>query len=108
MNEVTRLLNAAEAGDGLAAEKLIPLAYEELSPNRRKQAGQGTRRPHAPTHRSGPRGMDSSGGVPRQKKLHCGTAGAIFSPLPPRAMRRIPHRKCPPQVERQAGKQSPR
>ena len=28
--EVTRLLNAVEAGDGLASEQLIPLAYKEL------------------------------------------------------------------------------
>src|ERR1700730_1274340 len=30
MNEVTRILSAIEQGDPLAAEKLLPLVYEEL------------------------------------------------------------------------------
>ena len=30
MTDVTRILNAIEAGDGQAAEKLLPLVYEEL------------------------------------------------------------------------------
>lgn len=30
MGDVTRLQDAAEAGDALAAEKLFPLAYDEL------------------------------------------------------------------------------
>ena len=30
MNDVTRILNAAESGDPAAAEELLPLAYQEL------------------------------------------------------------------------------
>src|ERR1700730_15383138 len=30
MNEVTRILSAVEAGDGHAAEQLLPLVYDEL------------------------------------------------------------------------------
>ena len=30
MNEVTRIINAIQQGDGQAAEELLPLVYEEL------------------------------------------------------------------------------
>ncbi len=30
MNEVTRIINAIQQGDGHASEELLPLVYEEL------------------------------------------------------------------------------
>ena len=87
MNEVTRILEAVEAGDAAAAEKLLPLAYDELrriaaSKMRNQRAGH-TLQPTALVHEAYLRLLDPEG---KQKQWN--SRGHFFVAAA-EAMRRI-------------------
>ena len=67
MSDVTRLLDAAAAGDRQAAAELLPLVYDELRTARRRTHGRRGPRAHARRHRPGPRGVPAAGRPGRQR-----------------------------------------
>ena len=82
MSDVTRLLDAAAAGDRQAAADLLPLVYDELRKLAAARMAGRVARPHPPADRPGPRGVPPAGRAGRRRSA--GTAAATSSPPPPR------------------------
>ena len=82
MADVTRLLDAAAAGDPRPRPSCCPLVYDELRQLAGPEAGPGEAGPDARGHRPGPRGVPAAGR--RRGDPSAGTAAATSSPPPPR------------------------
>ena len=104
MNEVTQLLDAVSRGEANAAERLLPLVYEELRRlarviSIRKSPGIPCSRPHSfMKHISAWLADDVD--AQWQGRSHFLATAAL-------AMRRYSHRQCPPQTTRQARRRTP-
>ena len=82
MSDVTRLLDAAAAGDPQAAAELLPLVYDELRKLAAARLAAEKPGPDPPADRPGPRGLPPAGR--RGDAARTGTAAATSSPPPPR------------------------
>ena len=79
--DVTVLLGRLSKGDQGAADKVMPLIYDELRRIAARYMRQGAGRGRAADDRPGARGLPQAG---RAASRRIGRAGAISSPLPPR------------------------
>src|SRR5262249_38231501 len=82
MSEVARILSAIEQGDAYAAEKLLPLVYEELRTLAVKKLAQ--ERPGQTLQATALVHMRPTCGCWAVRRTHAGTAAAILSLRPPR------------------------
>src|SRR5438128_1765277 len=91
MNEITRILSALEQCDGDAAEKLLPLVYEELrklaSAKMAQEAPGHTLQPTALVHEAYLR-LVASGDASAPRTQHWNSRGHFFAAAA-EAMRRI-------------------
>ena len=104
MSDVTRLLDAAAAGDPQAAADLLPLVYDELRKLAAARLAAERPGPDPPGHRPGPRGVPPAG---RADGSRTGTAAGTSSPPPPRpcaaSSSTAPAGKRPGQARRRTG-----
>ena len=78
MPEITKLLDAAAAGDRRAAAQILPLVYDELRMLAAAPHGGGGPGPHPRRHRTRSRGLPAA-----DRRISSSTAGVTSSqPLP--------------------------